>query len=259
MMHPIAIVPAEANKVLSIVRKQLGDSLLAVYLHGSAVTGGLRPRSDLDLLVVINQAMASETRKCLASELMEVSGRYPFDPDGRLPLEVIIFLRSDLAEPLYPARSEFIYGEWLRQNYEAGEGSEPARDPELTLVLAQSWREAKPLIGPIASELLPKIPESDVRRAIRDVLPALIATLQADERNVLLTLARMWRTSVTGEFISKDVAADWAATRLPAEQADILIKAREAYLSGCESDWQNRQQVLQHTVNSLRDHILANL
>lgn len=253
------IVPAEANKALSIVQKRLAKSLVAVYLHGSAVAGELRPRSDVDLLVVIDQPMTPEVRRCLASELMEVSGRYPFDPDGRRPLEVIVFLRPDIAEPPYPARCEFIYGEWLRHEYEAGESSEPVCDPELTLVLAQSRQEAKPLVGPDANELLPFISESDIRRAIGDVLPTLTGTLQGDERNVLLTLARMWRTILTGEFVSKDVAADWAATRLPIEQADVLVDAREAYLSGCESDWRNRQQELQHTVKSLHDHVLANL
>lgn len=253
------IVPAEANKALSIVQKRLAKSLVAVYLHGSAVAGELRPRSDVDLLVVIDQPMTPEVRRCLASELMEVSGRYPFDPDGRRPLEVIVFLRPDIAAPPYPARCEFIYGEWLRHEYEAGESSEPVCDPELTLVLAQSRQEAKPLVGPDANELLPFISESDIRRAIGDVLPTLTGTLQGDERNVLLTLARMWRTVLTGEFVSKDVAADWAATRLPIEQADVLVDAREAYLSGCESDWRNRQQELQHTVKSLHDHVLANL
>lgn len=258
-MGCLMIVPTEANKALSIVQKRLEKSLVAVYLHGSAVAGELRPYSDVDLLVVIDQPMTSEVRRYLTSELMEISGRYPFDPDGRHPLEVIVFLCSDLAEPLYPARSEFIYGEWLRREYEADEGSKPVCDPELTLVLAQSRQEAKPLVGPNASELLPVIPRSDIHRAIRDALPALIETLQGDERNVLLTLARMWRTSVTGEFVSKDVAADWAVTRLPTEHADVLVDAREAYLSGCESDWRNRQKELQHTVKSLHDLILANL
>ena len=258
-MDCLVIVPAEANKALSIVQKRLAKSLAAVYLHGSAVAGELRPSSDVDLLVVIDQPMTSKVRRCLASELMEISGRYPFNPEGRRPLEVIVFLRSALTEPIYPARSEFIYGEWLRHEYEAGESSEPACDPELTLVLAQSRQEAKPLVGPDANELLPAIPKSDIRRAIRDVLPALIETLQGDERNVLLTLARMWRTTVTGEFVSKDAAADWAATRLPAEQAEVLVDARGGYLSGCESDWRNRQQELQRTVKSLHDLVLANL
>lgn len=253
------IVPTEASKALPIIQKWLEKSLVAVYLHGSAATGKLRPRSDVDLIVILDKPMTPETRRCLTSELMEISGRYPSDPDGRHPLEVIVFLRSTLAEPLYPARCEFIYGEWLRHEFEAGKYSESACDPELTLVLAQSRLEAKPMIGPNAEKLLPAIPESDIRRAIRDVLPALIETLKGDERNVLLTLARMWRTLVIGDFVSKDVAADWATTWLTAKQADILVNAREAYLSGHELDWQNCQQELQNTVKSLQEHILENL
>ncbi|KMJ45793.1 adenylyltransferase [Xenorhabdus khoisanae] len=252
-------IPPEANKVLLIIQKRLAESLVAVYLHGSAVVGGLRPCSDVDLLVVIDQPMTSEVRECLAADLMRISGRHPSDPDGRRPVELIVFLRADLAASLYPARSEFIYGEWLRHEYEMGEIPKPICDPELTLVLAQSRQEAIPLVGPNASSLLPAISRSDICRAIKDVLPDLIETLQGDERNVLLTLARMWRTLVTGEFVPKDVAADWASARLPAMQATVLADARETYLRGCEKDWRNRQQELQITVSSLHDCVLMNL
>ncbi|OKP02645.1 aminoglycoside adenylyltransferase family protein [Xenorhabdus eapokensis] len=252
-------IPSEVNKALLIVQKRLAKSLVAVYLHGSAVVGGLRPRSDVDLLVVIDQPMTSEVREYLAADLMMISGRYPSDPDGRRPVELIVFLCADLSASRYPARSEFIYGEWLRHEYEVGEIPKPVCDPELTLVLAQSRQEAIPLVGPNVSSLLPAIPRSDIYRAIKDVLPALIETLQGDERNVLLTLARMWRTLVTGEFVSKDVAADWAAARLPAIQAVVLTDAREAYLRGYEEDWRNRQQELQLTVSSLHNCVRTNL
>ena len=258
-MSCLLTVPFEADKALLSFQKRLAKSLVAVYLHGSAVVGGLRPHSDVDLLVVIDQPMTSEVRECLAADLMMISGRYPSDPDGRRPLELIVFLRADLTASLYPARSEFIYGEWLRHEYEMGEIPKPVCDPELTLVLAQSRQEAIPLVGPSASSLLPTIPRSDIRRAIKDALPALIETLEGDERNVLLTLTRMWRTLVTGEFVSKDVAADWAAARLPAEQAAVLADAREAYLRIREEDWRNRQQELRLTVRSLHDCVLANL
>jgi len=49
--------PAEALAALRIVEDLFEVSLLAVYLHGSAVSGGLRPQSDVDLLVVTGQPM----------------------------------------------------------------------------------------------------------------------------------------------------------------------------------------------------------
>ncbi|MCC8365766.1 DUF4111 domain-containing protein [Xenorhabdus sp. PB61.4] len=250
------IIPPEADNALLILQRRLAGSLVAVYLHGSAVAGGLRPNSDVDLLVVINKPLTSEIRECLATDLMLISGRYPSDPDGRRPVELIVFLCTDLRASHYPARSEFMYGEWLRHQYEEGKMLKPVCDPELTLVLAQSRQEAIPLIGPPASDLLPVIPKSEIRRAIKDVLPGLIETLEGDERNVLLTLARMWRTLVTGEFVPKDIAADWAVARLPAIQSTVLADARKAYLSGNEEDWQSRQQELHITISSLRDCVM---
>lgn len=251
-------VPSEADKALLIVQEQLAESLVAVYLHGSAVAGGLHPKSDVDLLAVIDHPLAPSASARLVAELMKISG-HPGGGSASRPIELIIFLRDHLTEAAYPARCEFIYGEWLRNRLEAGEVPKPVCDPELTLVLAQARQEAISLGGPHVSELLPVIPQAGIRRAIGDVLPALIETLQGDERNVLLTLARMWRTSITGEFVSKDDAANWAAARLPAEQAAVLADAREAYLSVREDDWRNRQQNIRRTVDSLHDCVVANL
>lgn len=253
------MIPSEAEKALSLVRKRLAESLLAVYLHGSAVEGGLRPHSDVDLLVIVDRPIAPEVREGLAADLMLISGRYPYDSEGRRPLELIAFLRSDLDPLIYPARSEFIYGEWLRCEYEVGKIPKPVCDPELTLLLAQARQQAIPLTGPQISCFLPAIRKPVVHQAIKDALPALLETLEGDERNVLLTLARMWFTTATGKFAPKDVAAVWAAARFPAEQAAILAVARETYLGIREDDWQNCRQQLLLTVDSLRDRILAAL
>lgn len=48
--HP-ATEPQIAE-VLALVGEVLGPDVLGAYLHGSAVLGGLRPRSDIDILVV---------------------------------------------------------------------------------------------------------------------------------------------------------------------------------------------------------------
>ena len=42
----------EPDHVLSLVRSVLGRDAVGAYLFGSAALGGLRPHSDLDVLVV---------------------------------------------------------------------------------------------------------------------------------------------------------------------------------------------------------------
>ncbi|QIQ21401.1 aminoglycoside adenylyltransferase family protein [Zophobihabitans entericus] len=251
----MVIIPLEVNKTLLCIEQRLMTSLVAVYLHGSAVTGGLRPRSDIDLLVVINQPMTPQIRRDLVSDLMEISGHYPLDSAGRRPLEVIIFLSSALNPLIYPARCEFIYGEWLRSDYKAGKIPEPLCDPELTLVLAQARQNALPLIGPNIAHLLPMIPVKDIHQATRDMLPALIKSFAGDERNVLLTLTRMWYTMVTEKFASKDKAADWAIRRLSVEHANLLADVRNSYLRPDTEEWLHRKQELQATLALLINNI----
>ncbi|MBB2971499.1 aminoglycoside adenylyltransferase family protein [Mesorhizobium sp. RMAD-H1] len=235
-MSEIVPIPAEAEQALLILKQTFGHSLLAAYLHGSAVAGGLHPNSDVDVLAVIDQPTTHAARAQLTTELMKISG-HPGRGDIMRPIELIVFHRDDLASPAYPARSEFVYGEWLREAFEAGEVPEPGSDPELTVLLAQARHEAKVLTGPHPAQLLPIIPKADLHRAMGDALPALLDTLEGDERNVLLTLARMWRTLTTGEFVSKDAAAEWAIPRLPAAAAKMVSYARDGYLGSMEIDW----------------------
>lgn len=246
----------QVERVVELLRRELASSLVAVYLHGSAVSGGLRPGSDIDLLAVAENPFSPEIAAELTRGLMELS-EYPSGGNTLRPVELIIFLRGELAVPAYPAQGAFVYGEWLRGSFEAGNIPTPGADPELTLVLAQARREAAPLFGPGAEELLPVIPCRDIRRAIGDVLPALLASLRGDERNVVLTLARMWRTLATGEFVSKDAAAEWALERLPEEHAPLLAAMRAAYLGDSASHYRERE--VSRAVEWLRERILREL
>ncbi len=227
----------QASAVMATLCDILGDGLLAVYLHGSAVSGGLRPQSDIDLLAVAERSLTKDERAALLSSLLRLSARYPAVPGERRYMEVIVFSRRDLADNLFPARAEFIYGEWLRDAFEAGEEAMPVQDPGLTLVLAQARQEARPLFGPAREVLLPETQAATVRRAMHDLLPSLLEGLQDDTRNFLLTLARMWHNACRGTFASKDEAALWAIPKLTGEEALTLEKARQAYLGEIADSW----------------------
>lgn len=222
-------IPEEASNALNLLRQCLGDDLLAAYLHGSAVAGGLRAHSDVDVLAVVDQPMSVELRRELVKRLLRISA-YPAREGGPRPLEVIILGQADLRDGSYPPRAEFVYGEWLRPEFEAGAEPRAERDFELVPVLAWARQCGLALYGPPAHELLPAVSMDVLRRAMRDALPALLASMEGDERNVLLTLARMWHTSSTGDIVPKDLAAQWAIARLPREPARLLELARADYL-----------------------------
>lgn len=245
----------QIRSTLALLQRILGDGLLGAYLHGSAVRGGLRPQSDIDLLAVVDAALTASRRKALLMDLLRLSGRHPAAAGAPRCLEVMVFCRAELARGAYPARVEFVYGEWLRGAFEAGEQPIPERDPEYSLILAQARQEAIPLLGPPVEELLADVPAEHVRQAMRDVLPALLDGLRGDERNVLLTLARMWHTASTGKFVTKDAAASWAIPRIPDPDAMMLDHARRGYLGEVADDWTDQGNVARQLAERLGEHV----
>lgn len=237
-----AAPPVEALAASSIAEKLLGSSLLAVYLHGSAASGRLRPQSDVDLLAIVDEPLTASLREALARALMRISALHPARPGGPRCVELTILLKSGLSA--HPIRSEFVYGEWLRDAFEAGRIAGPGFDPDHTLTIARARDEAIAIMGPPAREMLPPVPREVVRRAMRETLPGLRDALAGDERNVLLTLARMWRSAAIGDFVAKDEAAEWAAALVPDGVAKPLLDARDAYRRGGGDDWRGREASL---------------
>lgn len=249
----------QAKAALALLRRTFGEALLAVYLHGSAVSGALGPQSDIDLLAVVEGGLSRDRRDLLVRELLALSARHPAVPGGPRCLEVMVFSRADLADGTYPARAAFVYGEWLREAFEAGDSAAPGRDPEFSLLLAQAAREAVPLIGPERGALLPEVGPQTIGRALRDALPGLVEGLEGDERNVLLTLARMWYTARTGSFAAKDAAAAWAMARLSDGDAALIEQARRAYLGEVAEDWGRQGDAVRRLADRLREKVLAAL
>lgn len=252
-------IPTEAVDALSILAHRLGPLLQAVYLHGSAVGQGLSKWSDVDLLAVMDGPLSESVRAPLLTDIMAVSGLYPFDHQGRRPLEIMIFQAADLERLPYPARAEFVYGEWLRDAFTNGAVTRAETSPEFTLVLAQARREALPMVGPGLADFVSDIPCDSIYRAIGELLPELIGRVDGDERNVLLTLARMWRTLTTNQFVSKNAAADWASPQLSDQAAGTLSIARDAYLGDGTDDLHLRRKEVSHAVEELKGRIIAAL
>lgn len=73
----IAEVSTQLSEVVGVIERHLEPTLLAVHLYGSAVDGGLKPHSDIDLLVTVTVRLDETTRRALINDLWKL----------RLPLE----------------------------------------------------------------------------------------------------------------------------------------------------------------------------
>jgi len=223
--------------VVALICETLSDAVLGIYLHGSSVFGSLKPTSDLDLFVVTSRRTTGAERRELIEHLLPISG--PGDPSrGSRSVNFEIVAQSDVQPWRYPTRLDFQFGDWYRPDFARGDFApwNPS-NPDLAIVLEMVLQANSPLFGLPPSELFGPIPWADVRRAMLDSIPDLLSYLDGDERNVVLTFARIWATISTGRFHSKDVAADWALARLPKTGRAPLDRARDAYLGLGPDSW----------------------
>jgi CTP:molybdopterin cytidylyltransferase MocA/predicted nucleotidyltransferase len=256
-VHPLSANDREQlDRVSALVREVLGPAATGGYLLGSAVLGGLRPQSDLDVLVVAARPTTRAEKQRLVDRLLAVSGHEA--PDGRWRrVELTIVIESEIKPWRFPPRFDFQYGDWLRAEFEAGDlepwssTTSPDLASLLTIVLLGNTR----VFGPPPSTLIDPVPRADLIAATVGDVDSLLERLEDDTRNVILTLARIWSTAATGAIRSKDAAAGWALERLPDEHRAVLARARAAYAAGAEERWDDVDaQIRPHTA-----HVVAEI
>ncbi|HTK45972.1 MAG TPA: DUF4111 domain-containing protein [Patescibacteria group bacterium] len=108
----------------------------------------------------------------------------------------------------------------------------PDLAPEVTLALAGN----RALFGPPPSAVMDPVPRGDLRRAVVAGIPSLLADLDGDQRNVLLTLARILATLETDKILPKHEAAELVAHRLSPASRELLLTARRMYLEGVSDE-----------------------
>ncbi|MBA3981390.1 MAG: hypothetical protein C0462_12395 [Alcanivorax sp.] len=91
-------VPNEAKLAQTAVECILGDSIVAIYLFGSVVVGGLKRYSDADILITVSSSPILEQRKAMASQLMSISGAIG-NPQAISPLDATVMVASDVIYP----------------------------------------------------------------------------------------------------------------------------------------------------------------
>jgi streptomycin 3"-adenylyltransferase len=245
----------QLDEVVRLLQRVLGTDLIGVYLSGSAVDGGLRPRSDLDILAVTARSLHVREKEALIRGLMPLSADGQPIPSRRW-LEVTVVARPAVSPWRFPPPMELQYGEWWRDAFDAGEMS-PWADPnrDLAIMLAMALRASRTLQGPPLAEVLGPIPMADVVQATMDTLDGLLEDLDLDTRNVVLTLVRAWATVAEGALLSKAAAARWAMSRLPPQHRPVLDRALAVYLAGGEDRWEG----LGPRIRPFADHVAAEI
>jgi Domain of unknown function (DUF4111) len=189
-----------------------------VYAIGSLALGDYRPgRSDVDVAAFADSVPGMEARRAIVAAL-----RHEALPCPARGLEFVLYGVAEA--PAYAI------------NLNTGAGMEhhvsfdPSGDPRFWFVLdlAIARDHARTLLGAAPADVIPRMPDAEVRASLREALTWYGAE-QSDGAETVLAACRAWRWATERVWSSKGEAGRWAAAR-PA--APAVVAAALAARSG---------------------------
>jgi len=228
MMH------LEIKPLVDGIQGLLRDDLAGVYL--SAVLGGLRPHSDIDIIAVSTRRTSLDGKRLLVDLLLPLSGSR--HSPGR-PIELDVVVQSEIRPWRYPPAFDFHFSELWRKQFESGE-LQPwptSTNRDLASAITMSLVGDTALFGPPPAEIFDPVPRRDYIDAVLRDTRTVDKFLDWDTRNVVLALPRIWSAIATDEVHSKDSAAAWALPRLPEQYSPVLERARAIYRGETQDFW----------------------
>lgn len=246
----------QLESVKQLLQQVFQDKLYAIYLYGSYVDGGLKRKSDLDILVIIERAITASERQQIAKVLLQIS--VPVGHASARALEITILDKNNITalQPPYPYQLQ--YGEWLRDELLNGAQLNSQYDPDISILLKQAQLQHVTILGPDLNHWLPTISHKQVKDALLETYPEIIAHWKddQDERNQILALCRIAYTLNKKTIVAKDVAARWFLQYLNQEDQTLLQLIIDEYRGeGDEQNWSDRHLELSKIVDVLQQNI----
>jgi len=202
------------------VRSVLGPALTGVYAGGSFALGGYeRPRSDLDVAVVVNSPLAREEKEALVRAL-----RHEALPCPARGLELVVYTEEAVRRPSADAAFELNLNTGRAMDFRADFEPVPGELHWFAIDRGVLHAHGVVLAGPPAAEVF-----ADPGSAL--LVPLLAETLRwclADGAGAEAVLAacRALRYAEEGVWSSKASAARWAKGRV--EDGALVEKALRA-------------------------------
>jgi len=199
-------VKALIGKLINALKSILGENLIGVYLHGSLAMGGFVPgQSDVDVMVVAENALSDRQKESLAKSCLSLSKEI-----GGKGLEMSVILSRYAKNPVYPMPFEFHYSETWRSIFENGQiGPFPKGDPDLSAHLRVIKERGITLFGKPINKVFGTISDEDYLKALRYDLEDILESLMSDPVYYILNLCRIMAFIKTRKVMSKKEGGEW--------------------------------------------------
>ncbi len=228
--------------ITAAVSDVLNSQLVATYLHGSLAMGSYyRPKSDVDLLVVIGDSLSDPEWRHLATRLLDAFDERP--TTGGLELSVVH--RHDVERFEHPLPYESHFSEEWAEDIRRGGVGPRGRDPDLAAHCTATRSHGIALTGDAPTTVLGPVPHEAFVESILDDLRWITVEGGIHESPFygVLNSCRVLQVLAEGPGIlpSKEEGGRWALDELPSEHRTVIDQALECYRSAAAVSAEHRR------------------
>lgn len=238
-----ATIKAYVNKIVETIENLLKGNLTGIYLHGSLSMGSYFPtKSDIDLLVVVNNSLTPSQRKKFSLTMNELSNVRPTIGD----IELSVVTKDALLNFTHPLPYELHFSSEWKERIENDEidYSENKTDPDLAAHCFSIQKRGICLTGQPIAEIF-STPFEYYKEAVLDDFKWIIEGENIAETpfyGVLNCCRILYLLSENSpDVISKSEGAEWAFGNLPSAYHPVIKKALEVYQSSDAVSSANRR------------------
>lgn len=213
-------------------RSILGNGLVGIYLHGSAVMGCFNAqKSDIDLLTVINNDISDEIKR----QYMDmVVGHNSHAPAKGLELSVV---RGDVCKPfVYPTPYELHFSnthlKWYQTDPEGYIAKMKGTDKDLAAHFTILYHRGKTLYGKEIREVFAEPGPAAYFDSIWSDIENAGEEIVHNPTYVILNLCRVLAYKKDNLILSKREGGEWGLANTPEKYAGLISEAMTEYQAG---------------------------
>ena len=211
----------------------LGDNLVGIYLHGSAVMGCFHEKkSDIDLLIVVKNEIPKEVKLQYMDMVVALNGEAP---EKGLELSLV---REEVCKPfVYPTPFELHFSiahlKWYQSNPEEYVEKMKGTDKDLAAHFTIIYHRGETLYGKEIASVFGEVSSEDYMDSIWNDIAEAQEEIADNAMYIILNLCRVLAYKKEGLILSKQEGGEWGlkALSVPAYR-EMLRTALEEYKSG---------------------------
>lgn len=215
----------------------LGDNLVGVYLHGSAVMGCFNEKkSDIDLLVVVNEEIPDKTKM----RYMDMVVRLNADaPEKGIEMSIV---RKDVCKPfVYPTPFELHFSaahlEWYKSDPADYVAKMKGTDKDLAAHFMIIYHRGKCLYGNEIKDVFEKISREDYFDSILSDIEDAEEDIITNPVYIVLNLCRVLAYKREDLILSKKEGGEWGLKNLPEKHHALILQALGEYTADEVKEW----------------------